>query len=115
MARPEAGLLARVGATPLVEIPLVREVSPAARLFAKLEGEARKAIHEDGADVIVLGSTTMHQSHAYLREQLPVPVINPGLVAYKLCELFLDLGLSHSKTAYPSPEIVQDENLWGQT
>jgi len=84
-------------------------------VFAKLEGEARKAIHEDGADVIVLGSTTMHQSHAYLREQLPVPVINPGLVAYKLCELFLDLGLSHSKTAYPSPEIVQDENLWGQT
>jgi cysteine synthase B len=36
-ARTEQALLARVGATPLVEIPLVREVSPGARLFAKLE------------------------------------------------------------------------------
>jgi len=26
--------------------------------------------------VIVLGSTTMHQSHAWLSERLPVPVLN---------------------------------------
>src|SRR5690606_39277476 len=31
-------------------------------VFAKLEAEVRKAMEEDGADVIVLGSTTMHQS-----------------------------------------------------
>src|SRR5690606_31386427 len=43
-------------------------------VFAKLEEQARLAIEEDGADVIVLGSTTMHQSHAYLSERLPVPV-----------------------------------------
>ena len=54
-------------------------------VFAKLEAEVRKAMEEDGADVIVLGSTTMHQSHAYLSERLPIPVTNPGQVAYKLC------------------------------
>ena len=52
-------------------------------IFGKLESESLKAINEDGADVIVLGSTTMHQSHAYLKERLPVPVINPGLIMYK--------------------------------
>ena len=77
-------------------------------VFAKLEETALKAIREDGADVIVLGSTTMHQSHAYLASKLPVPVLNPGVIAYKLCEMFLDLGLCHSKRAYPSPETLKD-------
>ncbi|MNE38256.1 Asp/Glu/Hydantoin racemase [compost metagenome] len=77
-------------------------------VFAKLLEAARHAIDEDGADVIVLGSTTMHQSHAYLAEHLPVPVLNPGVIAYKLCEVLLDLGLCHSKHAYPSPEQLKD-------
>lgn len=77
-------------------------------VFAKLEQAGRQAIEQDGADVIVLGSTTMHQSHAYLAEKLPVPVLNPGVIAYKMCELFLDLGLSHSKKAYPAPETLKD-------
>lgn len=81
-------------------------------VFGKLEAAARRALAEDGADVIVLGSTTMHQSHRYLANRLPVPVINPGLVAYKLCEMLLDLGLTHSKHAWPDPEVIQDQNLF---
>lgn len=77
-------------------------------VFAKLEAEARRAMEEDGADVIVLGSTTMHQSHAYLVERLPIPVINPGLVSYKLCEMLLTLGLKHSRKAYPAPQNLND-------
>lgn len=77
-------------------------------VFAKLLDAGRLAIEQDGADVIVLGSTTMHQAHAYLAEHLPVPVLNPGLIAYKMCEVLLDLGLCHSKIAYPSPEQIKD-------
>ncbi|MFN3231148.1 MAG: aspartate/glutamate racemase family protein [Alphaproteobacteria bacterium] len=80
-------------------------------VFAKLEAESRKAIEEDGADVIVLGSTTMHQSHAYLSQKLPVPVINPGLISYKLCEVLLETGLTHSKVAFASPEAPNDDQL----
>ena len=71
-----------------------------------------KEIEDDGADVLILGSTTMRQSHAYLKQHLPVPVINPGLVAYKICEMILELELCHSKTAFPDPKAVQDENLF---
>ncbi len=81
-------------------------------VFAKLEAESRKAIEEDGADVIVLGSTTMHQSHGYLSERLPVPVINPGQVAYKLCEMLLELGLAHSKRAFPPPGVPKDDQIF---
>lgn len=83
-------------------------------IFGKLEQESLKAINEDGADVIVLGSTMMHQSYGYLKERLPVPVINPGLVMYKLCEVFLELGLSHSKQAFPSPQVVKDDKVFNR-
>lgn len=82
-------------------------------VFPLLLEAARKALDEDGADVLILGSTTMHQSHQYLAERLPVPVLNPGLVGLKTCEMLLSLGLAQSKRAYPSPEVVMDGVLLG--
>ena len=72
-------------------------------VFPLLEAAAMKAIEIDGADVIILGSTTMHQAHAYLKARLPVPVINPGPLSYKIAESMLALGHTHSRTAYPRP------------
>ena len=80
-------------------------------IFAKLKREAELAIAEDGADVIVLGSTTMHQSASWLAENLPVPVINPGLIAYKQAELLVQLGISHSKIAFPNPGVANDAGI----
>ena len=71
-------------------------------VFPALEALARRCIDEDGADVILLGSTTMHQAHQHLAENLPVPVINPGPLSYKLAEAALGLGLSHSRKAFPT-------------
>jgi allantoin racemase len=70
---------------------------------------ARRAVNEDGADVIVLGSTTMHQAGSYMAAHVGVPVINPGPVAIKFAEAFVELGLLHSKIAYPTPSVTQDE------
>lgn len=80
-------------------------------IFDKLRVEALRAIEEDGADVIVLGSTTMHQSAGYLAGVLPVPVINPGVIAWKTAEMLVDLGLSHSKKAFPAPEVGKDADI----
>jgi allantoin racemase len=55
----------------------------------------------DGADVIVLGSTTLHQAHAYLSEHLPVPVVNPGPASYALAYSLHALGAAgHSRAAF---------------
>jgi Asp/Glu/hydantoin racemase len=72
-------------------------------VFPLLEAAAMKAIEIDGADVIILGSTTMHQARAHLQARLPVPVINPGPLSYKIAESMLALGHTHSRTAYPRP------------
>jgi len=78
-------------------------------IFNRLEQEGLKAVEEDGANVIILGSTTMHQAHKYLSERLPVPVLNPGLVAYKIAEMMVELRISQSKARYPSPQEPKDE------
>ena len=72
-------------------------------VFPMLEAAARLAIEVDGAEVLILGSTTMHQAHAYLEARLPVPVINPGPLSYKMAEAALALDLRQSRQAYPKP------------
>ena len=79
-------------------------------VFPKLR-EAGLACVEDGADVVCLGSTTMHQAHGYLSESLPVPVINPGPLTYKLAETMLALGLTQSRHAYRRPDVEKREMI----
>jgi len=73
------------------------------KVFPLLLEAARACVEQDGAEVILLGSTTMHQAHGYLAERLAVPVINPGPLTYKLAEAALALGLKHSRKAFPKP------------
>lgn len=74
-------------------------------VFPRLRDAAMQCIEDDGAEVICMGSTTMHQAVPYLREHLPVPVVNPGPLTYKLAELLLGLGLTHSRKAYAKPNV----------
>ena len=71
-------------------------------VFPKLL-EAGLRLVDQGAEAIVLGSTTMHQSAAFLNEHLPVPVINPGPATYKIAETMLSLGITHSHVGFPKP------------
>lgn len=80
-------------------------------VFPLLYATAMRCVEEDGADVILLGSTTMHQAHAYLAKRLPVPIINPGPLSYKLAEAMIALKLSHSRNAYPRPLVPQADMI----
>jgi allantoin racemase len=81
-------------------------------MFEKLTAEGRKAIEEDGAGVILLGSTTMHQAGDYMAAHLPAPVINPGPVAIKITEALVQLGLTHSKVDFASPSTIIDDRFF---
>jgi len=81
-------------------------------MFTRLTEEAQKAIDEDGAGVILLGSTTMHQAGDYMAQHLSAPVINPGPVAIKITESLVQLGLSHSKIDFPSPATIIDDRFF---
>lgn len=72
------------------------------QVFPKMKAACERMISK-GAEVICLGSTTMHQGAAYLARELTVPVINPGPLSYKLVETMLSVNLTHSRVAYPAP------------
>ncbi len=102
----ELGLHHKCASVRAIEVPPDNQGLLAGKedeVFPLLEAAALRAIDEDGADVLILGSTTMHQAHAYLQRRLPVPVINPGPLSYKVAELMLAIGHSHSRAAYPKP------------
>ena len=58
---------------------------------------ARKAIEEDGAEVIILGCAGMAGYDKDLEAELGVPVLDPSAVALKMAEAMVDLGLKPSK------------------
>ena len=73
-----------------------------AEVFPKMKAAAERAI-DKGAEVICLGSTTMHEAYPYLRDRLPVPVLNPGPLSYLTAEAMLALRLTQSRSSYPRP------------
>lgn len=80
-------------------------------VFPLLLAAARKCIDEDGAQVLILGSTTMHEAHGWLAERVRVPVINPGPLTYKLASIALDLKLTHSKATWPAPLVPKHDMI----
>lgn len=55
---------------------------------------AKKAIEEDGADVIIAGCGALIEPIEYLQDNLDVPVIAISTVALKTLEMLIKLGLS---------------------
>ena len=71
----------------------------------ELLGMCKRAIDEDGADVIVLGCTAL--SHEVdlepIMEETGVPVLDPWVIAIRMAHTLVETGLTHSKVAYPTP------------
>lgn len=83
----------------------------------RFEREARRAIEEDGAEVIILGCTASAGYFKRLQERLQVPVIDSGLAAITHAEHLVHLresfGWAHSKQGtYASPP-AHELDAWG--
>ena len=61
---------------------------------------ARKAIEEDGAEVIILGCAGMAGYAEELEQKLGVPVLDPNAVALKMAEAMVDLQLRPSRIGF---------------
>ncbi len=105
-ALDELGLHHKCASVRAIEVPPDNQALLSGKedeVFPLLEAAGRKAVEHDGAEVLILGSTTMHQAHAWLATRLPVPVINPGPLSYQIALALLGAGLTHSRAGYPKP------------
>ncbi len=100
-----AGLESRLASVRAVEVSVLDLAKERSRVIETFVSEGKKALEEDGADVLIPGCMSM----AFLgiaeevQKELGVPVPNPAAVALKTAELFVRLGLRTSKKAYPTP------------
>jgi allantoin racemase len=98
------GLEGKIASIRSIDIPVLEMEKKWRKLERSILQEARVAVKEDGADVIILGCTGMIGLEKKLNQQFPgIPVINPGNVAIKMAEILVDLGLSQSKKSFPFP------------
>ncbi len=67
---------------------------------ARILDVGRRAIREDGAEVVILGCAGLVGYGEGLERELGVPVLDPCYVGLKMGELFARLGLAHSKSGY---------------
>jgi Asp/Glu/hydantoin racemase len=105
-ALDELGLHHKCASVRAIEVPPDNQALLSGKeeeVFPLLEAAGRKAVEQDGAEVLILGSTTMHQAHGWLSQRLPVPVINPGPLSYQIAVALLGAGLTHSRVGYPKP------------
>ena len=69
------------------------------RAVRELIAESKKAVQEDGAEVICLGCAGMGPLDRQIQEAVGVPVLDGTVCAVKLAEALYDYGLTTSKVA----------------
>jgi allantoin racemase len=99
------GLTERLASVRGVGVSVVDLARGANDAWDRIVATGRRCIDEDGADVLVMGCMSMAFMgvERELSERLSAPVVSPVLAALKTTETLLDLGLAHSRTAWPSP------------
>ena len=98
------GLLKLVSIHPVgLTVPEVRAKPEEA--FEAMAREGREAVEEYRACSVTYGCMSMGflMIDERLTEEIGVPAVNPVKAAVKMAETLIDLGMTHSKRAYPVP------------
>ncbi|MDR7555445.1 MAG: aspartate/glutamate racemase family protein [Armatimonadota bacterium] len=99
------GLERKLAAVRAVDIPVLDLARDRDASIERMIALGQRAVHDDGADTLVLGCMSMGflEAHGRIAEAVGVPVVNPVLAAVKVLEALIGAGLRHSKKAYPLP------------
>ncbi|GAF89846.1 unnamed protein product, partial [marine sediment metagenome] len=73
--------------------------------FEAMAREGREAVEKHRACSLTYGCMSMGflMVDEKLTEEIGVPAVNPVKAAVKMAETLIDLGITHSKRAYPVP------------
>jgi allantoin racemase len=87
------------------------------RTCERLLGEGRKAVREDGAEVIILGCTAEYGFHQQMQAELGVPVIDAVLAPFKYAEFLAEMaqqfGWFPSRVWGSEPPPEEEVKAWG--
>jgi allantoin racemase len=92
------GLESAFASAPALNMPVLEMDANPEKAKARILELARRAVQEDGAEVIVLGCAGLAGYAEDIERELGAVVLDPTSVAFKIAEAMADLGLRHSKT-----------------
>lgn len=93
---------ASIRCTPLTVLEIEEDIDRAKQMMTE---EAKKAVHEDGAEAILLGCAGLGPLDKSMQEELGVPVLDGTACAVKLAEDLYEYGITTAKVAaYLTPE-----------
>jgi len=97
------GFESKLASVRSIKIHVLDFIKMREELKAAILEEAKKAIDLDGADTIILGCGGMIGIAKEVQETIKIPVVDPIMAALKFAEMVVDMKISHSKIAYPTP------------
>ena len=111
------GLESRLASFRTIDLGVPQYHEDEAETARRFYEAGRRAVEEDGAEVVVLGCTASVGFYAVLQQRLGVPVVDSAIAALKYAEHLVDLrdrfGWTHSKHGgYESPPDCELEG-WG--
>ncbi len=101
----QVGVDRKLASVRAIGVPVLELGRDPEETFARMVREGEAARDHDRADAIIMGCMTMafqDRQHDMAR-LLGVPVVNPVHAAVKMLQALCDLGLRHSRRAYPVP------------
>lgn len=99
----KAGLLSKLASVRTINMSVLELDNRSGSMKKAMIEEARRAIQEDGAEVIVPGCFGMIGIAKEIQEVVQVPVIEPAGAAMCLIETLVKLNIGQSKLSYPFP------------
>jgi allantoin racemase len=108
-----AGVLDKLASVRGLNIPVLELMRDPDATFGQILKVGRRAIEQDGAEVLIFGCMTMSFLGVApkLSAALGVPVVNAAQAALKAAESLVSINLSHSKKAFPTPPKLQEAGV----
>lgn len=102
------GVVDRVVGMPTLKCTVADFLHDEDNAVAMIVAMGRRLMEDQGAEALVLGCGSATGLAPRAARELGIPVLDPGQTAVKYAEMLVDLGLSHSKRAYPyNPRVMQ--------
>lgn len=95
------GVVDRLVAIPTLKCTVADFLRDEEQAVTMIVAMGRQLMEERGAEALVLGCGATTGLAPRVADTLGIPVLDPGLTAFKYAEMLVDLGLSHSKRAFP--------------
>lgn len=101
----KAGVRGKLASVRATNIPVLELMKDPAATRARLIEVAGACVREDRADAILFGCMTMSflDLAREVSQAVGVPAVNAARAALKQAEALVSMGLTHSKTAFPTP------------